>query len=62
VHRRFSDAQIYGIAERIREAVRDPMRGSRCPAILSPRSELPPADEDRVIVALQVLDLLASVR
>jgi hypothetical protein len=56
-----SDDEIYKIAEQIREAVRGNLCFTLGPDILSAKHELPTADEDRVITALEVLQLLAEV-
>ena len=56
-----SDDQIYRIAEDIRHAVHRGRSDDVSIDILSIRSQLPRVDEDRVMVALDVLHLLDEV-
>jgi hypothetical protein len=55
-----TDEEIREIAAEIRRAMRHPRDDAR-DDICSPARELPPADEDRVITALAVLELLDSL-
>ena len=55
-----TDEEIREIAAEIRRAMRHPRDDARGD-ICSPARELPPADEDRVITALAVLELLDSL-
>jgi hypothetical protein len=55
-----TDEEIREIAAEIRRAMRHPREDSR-DGICSSARELPPADEDRVIIAIAVLELLESL-
>ena len=57
-----SDAEIYAIAGEIRRAVRVPLAERWPYDILAARNELPRDEEDRVIAAVSVLQLLDEVR